>query len=189
MKTTVFAGLLSLSLLTPAMELKAEEPEEESPAKTTEKSFAMLEQAAEKLQAQPGLADKDLTAIVAELKKKEDLRNNLRQTIIRLQRDMLKLRQRYANKPEVRAEVEDSYAKRITALQEEMKVVSERINKLTEDVARQKTKTELETIYTKDEDKNPANWDKEYEDISCQRFLTAKDLISKASVLEPTRTK
>lgn len=169
--TLALAGLVAGALGVYAEEM------EETPKQTIDKSYAILEQATTRLQAHPGLAKKDLLAIQAGLKKKEEQQKRLRQTVVRLQRDTHKLRQRYANNPEARQEIQDSYGKRIAASKEELVILGKGINRLQGRLARQHAKVALDSVYTEDETPD-TDWDKEYQELAIQRFLTAKDLIS-----------
>jgi len=172
---TVFITMAALAAVLPVLPLGAEETEE-SPRRVTEKSYQLLEEATVRLGGQPGLAKKDLATLQADLQQKEARLQRQRQTVVRLQRDMHKLRQRYANNPQARKEIEDTYRKSIAATKGEVAVLGERMARLRQRIDKQHAHVTLDSIYAKSEAQG-TEWDKEYQAIASQRFTAAKDLI------------
>jgi len=177
-------SMLGLALALPAV-LQAEK--QESPERTTRKSYDQVIRAAERLQGSTEGTREDLAKLTSELKKKLLRKKVLQQQVVRLQRDGQRMRIKYAKQPELHKQTEEIYVAKIASVKGEMQVLNKRITRLKNRAVEQKMQVQADVLYahepgTQKSTGSSRSWDQEYAQIANDRFQAASDLLKSSRI-------
>ncbi len=178
MKTTyLIAGLLIITAATWAAENNKPLTLDEQNLKNQE----LLLQASDRLMNRVETAEKSFQDVKTALENKQAEKLLVQKELVRLQRDNMRLRQKYVRQPELVKQVEELYAGRTAATRARLSIIRERLKILSSRMMEQELAAAESTLLNNPEAAvEAAERDSELQQIVQERYAAAQSLIKPA---------